>query len=231
MVMKWTAFAAIAAAIAWTPAAAQTDVLTELYGAPNSDPNNITLHSDVVPMFLEGQLMGCSVVFQVLHRDNVYRDGDWALLDGSISLISVNGRALGAAIKLGVGSIESSNSAMRTAPAIAALIGERSNVSAGEIFTSEETQPGFRFFILDLSKTKQSAFLEAWATAQAYQRINGYYALEADGLGSNFYVDMRVRQNQPSKPGSLQLAIDAGDRMTACTDDLIALIEEGGGKE
>ncbi|MDZ4053294.1 MAG: hypothetical protein U1E24_08555 [Phenylobacterium sp.] len=231
MMDRWTTVAGIVAVGAWSPAAAQSDVLTQLYGTPNSNPDNITLQSDVLPMFSEGRLMGCSVVFQVLQRDNVYRDGDWVLLDGSIGLLYVSGSAIGATIKLGVGSIGPDNSAMRTAPAVAALIGKRSNVSAGEIFTSEETQPGFRFFILDITKTKQSAFLEAWATAQVSQRINGYYTLEPGGLGSNFYVDMRVRQYQPSKPDSIQLAVDAGDRLAACTEDLFALADEDARKD
>ena len=211
---------------AWGPAVAQPDVLTELYGSPNSDPDNVTLQSDVVPMFSEGRLMGCSVTFQVLQRDNVYRNGDWALLDGSVGLLYVKGKAIVGTIKLGLGVIDSNNSATRTAPAVVALIGDHSKTSAGEILTSEETQPGFRFFILDLSKTKQSAFIEALAIAQARERINGYYALTPDGLGSNFYVDMRVRHFQPSEPGTPQFANNAGFQLKTCMDELLNLADQ-----
>lgn len=112
---------------------------------------------------------------------------------------------------------------MRVAPTEAAIVGERTNSSAAEVFASEETEPGFRFIILDLNRTKSSAFVEALATAQTFQRINGYYTLTKGGLGPNFHVDLRVRTFQPSQPGSLQLTADAGHRLKSCTDDLFAL--------
>lgn len=217
------ACAALSLASATATSSAAADLLTELYGAPNSDPNNITLRSEVAPLFRGDRLFGCSVNFQVIQREVAYRRGEPVLLDGSIGLLYDERRAIVGTMKLGVGSISSEGKVVRVAPAEAAIIGERTNSSAAEVFASEETEPGFRFIILDLNKTKASAFVEALATAQAFQRIDGYYTLAKGGLGSNFYVDLRVRAFQPSQVGSLQLTADAGARLKSCTEDLFSL--------
>ncbi|MFA5503539.1 MAG: hypothetical protein WCY15_15195 [Phenylobacterium sp.] len=113
---------------------------------------------------------------------------------------------------------------MRVAPLQAAVLGEWTNNSAKEVFASEETDPGFRFFLIDLTK-EDSAFAEAFAKATVSNRIDGFYTLSAGGMGANFHVDMRVRSFEYGNPASLQLASDAGDRLKRCMDDLFELAE------
>lgn len=220
----------VGALFAASPAVCATpQLLTEMYGAPNADANNVTTESNVTSLFSDGRLLGCSVTFTVIHRDYAYHDGDYARLDGSVSLMYSEGKAIAGTLKLGVATIEEGKAA-RTAPIEAAVIGERSNSSLKELFESGETSPGFRLFVYDLTKTDQSAFLEAFSSAGEFQRFEGYYTLKKGGLGSNFYVDMRVRSFDTSTPNSLQLTSDAGERLKRCTEDLLALAiadEEG----
>lgn len=222
--MKFAPFAVIAALCTSSPAVCATpELLTQMYGAPNSDENNVTTESNVTPLFADGRLYGCSVTFTVIHRDYAYHDGDYARLDGSLSLMYSKGKVIAGALKLGVATVDQNGNPSRVAPVEAAVIGNGTNNSLSELHESSETTPGFRFFVYDAMNPDKSAFMEALAEAGELQRIEGYYTLKKGGLGSNFYVDMRVRSFGTSTPNSLQLTSDAGDRLKRCTDDLVDL--------
>lgn len=228
--MKVRSKFAAAVASAWvcvapaSSAAEESEHLTEMFGKPNSDLDNVTLKSQAVPLFTEGRLTACSLNFSVVHRNTAHMQGDYALIEGSASLWYAKDNAIILLMKLGVTRLEGLGTTEpheRTAPAEIALIANRTRTNAPDLIESSESQPGFRTTIFRPGETG----LEAWAQAGAFQRLEGYYTLSEGGLGSNFYADLRVANFDPSRPDLVRLSERAGRELQSCTADLLALAE------
>jgi hypothetical protein len=135
-----------------TPAPAQSgtelaDSLARMVG---------TLNVSSQPVMSEGQLTGCTLVFDALYRDFTYRNGGFLRVSGNVGLMTGQNN-LGTALKVVVLELDPSKPDMGmnpSAPSRAYLQGSnlKTNLSSLVQSTASDT-PGALFSIFELSPT------------------------------------------------------------------------------
>ncbi len=106
------------------------------------------------PLMMSGKLTGCQYVFEGMLRDYTYRAGQFIKVDGSIGIMTVQGK-LASTVKVVVNEITPPSLSFKPSPPTRAyLIGAdfRTNL-ASLVAASESDTPGALFAIYQLSPT------------------------------------------------------------------------------
>lgn len=181
-------------------------IVTATAAAPMDD---VTFDSSVEPVFIDGELEGCTAVFDVGHPDFEYNKGQLVHLAGSLNY-SVSDRAGPIAyLKLG---IEPLGDKTYKAPAEVYLIqGTKTNKSDRLMSAAGET-PGFRIFTFRASGQTIDALMTVGQTG----KLTFGYAMEQGGMLSVATADVRVKSLNLNNPDSSEMDAAAQSKWLNC---------------
>lgn len=185
--------------------------------AAAADPTDITFYSRVSPTFRDGELSGCSAVFDVLHRDSEYHRGEYVHVSGSLSYTIVNSAPY-FTLKLGVRpNPDTSNLFVR--PAEAFLIQGSSTNKANFISPIDAEMASFRmfpFYGADPTSTMAMTFVGTG-------KLSFGYAMEPHGMLSVVQADLEVANIDVDRGGAIQAAPDGPGNWLQCIADVTKL--------
>ena len=104
---------------------------------------------DATPIFQDGRLTGCSLVFDVIVQDHRYKAGALTQASGSVTVWGAEGH-IGAGIKLGLATIAPDSPPFEK-PATAFLVSGLETNAGDLIGTAESPTPGFGNFFYQMS--------------------------------------------------------------------------------
>jgi hypothetical protein len=168
-----------------------------------------TVSTSIQPTFGAGELEGCQVVFNVLHRNPEYFGNDLALVSGGVLISANKGKVPTVMIKLGVAKTSGASSGQFEAPTNVYLVdGLKTNIK-DKVATGRAETTGHALFIYRLDV----ATLAVLETAMASGKFKIAYSLHNGGLGSQFVADINITN---SKDGHAIPDNTALDRFQQC---------------
>jgi len=109
----------------------------------NSESVEVTILTEIKPVFQNGELTGCALNFQAGKNDHTYFDGDLALINGSLNLYGLRGKVPFYALKLGV---MRNGEKTYVAPSTAFVVSDKASNKADFLSAVDAETPGFRLF-------------------------------------------------------------------------------------
>lgn len=182
------------------------------YAVP--DPTDVTFYSKVSHVFRDGELSGCSAVFDVLHRDSEYQHGEYVHVSGSLNYTVVN-NAPYFTLKLGVRPNPDTSESF-VGPAEAFLIEGTTTNKANAIAAINAETPGFRMFPfhgLDPTSTIAVTFVDKG-------KLSFGYAMEPHGTLSIVEADLKIASVDADRGGLIERAPDAPGKWLECVGDV-----------
>jgi len=164
-----------------------------------------TVSIQAQPFFSEGRLVGCTLVFNALEQDFVYRRGAFIRIEGNIGIMTANGD-IGTNLKVVVNEIDASMMPPRltpSAPSRAYLIAPDLTTNLSSLVaTAPSDTPGALFSVFQISPTVEMLFnaLEMNSITIAFNSYGGSsdirVKLELDVLDVNADTGERIRSRK-----------------------------------
>lgn len=171
-------------------------VFTALSSSVRAD-EGMTYATSVAPTFLEGQLRGCSIVFDVVRNDPEYSQNEPVQASGSLTVFAFEGAAPSVGLKLGVSPVGGQSAGKAEGPSSAYLVhGLASNIndSAGPSRASDLA--GYQLFAFRLN----DATAEAMSPAIETGKFKVGYTMRGGSTAAVFTVDVGVADTKDGKP-------------------------------
>ena len=181
------------------------------------DPTDVTFYSKVSHVFRDGELSGCSAIFDVLHRDAEYQQGEYVHVSGSLSYAVIN-NAPYFTLKLGVRPNPDTSQSF-VAPAEAFLIDGITTNKANAIPAINAELAGFRMFPfhgLDPTSTMAVTLVDTG-------KLTVGDAMEESGTLSVVDADLRIARVDVDRGGLIERAPDAPGKWLECVGDVTSL--------
>lgn len=168
------------------------------------------------PLTSAGEILGCSLVYQAVLRDYVYKEGAPVMAVGNITLW---GRGPGLSLKLGLSNLLSQN---RTVEAPhGAFIKTKNGTTAGAMVNSHDSDmAGYRVFVYKLDEKSLKVLEDLVAGENPTIGFNR----NVNGLDATFVVDLSVADTASNDGGELKRkhSTAAGEGFTECLGELVA---------
>jgi len=180
-------------------------------GAPNSDPTNLTMKTQVRPILSDGRLAGCAAEFSVIHTRLDGQASDTVGLSGSVT---VQPSAAGEPVM--VLKVRAVGPDGRSRPLAAAGLVTGESTNGADLVSSQAADPGALTSIYRL----RNASLSALASFTASEALNGYYSVKAGQPAARFTADFRVARLDPAASDQ-DLTSGAGAQFNRCLARLL----------
>jgi hypothetical protein len=182
-----------------------------------------TTYTSTEPIFLSGQLQGCTIVFDVVRTDVEYFDGKPVQASGAVTLFAFPGKLPSVGVKLGIGPIGSESELRKPyqAPADLFLTDGTATNAPDARHKLKEVTPGYGLFPFAMGDKTIDAIGESLATG----RLHLVYAMTHGGVGAPLTIDFRsnLKDGAPTEPEGAGLA-----RWNDCVQKLLSGREETG---
>jgi len=103
----------------------------------------VTISTEIAPVFQNGELTGCALNFQAGKNDYTYFEGELALITGSLNLYSREGKPPFYGLKLGV---LRNGEKDYVAPSSAVIVSDKTSNKVDFLTSVDSETPGFRLF-------------------------------------------------------------------------------------
>jgi hypothetical protein len=152
-----------------------------------------TLNAEAQPVFANGRLDGCTVVYGALAKDFTYKQGGYIAVNGSFGLMSAKGQ-LAATLKVVVHDTDPrTNSFTPSPPATAYFVsGNKTTKDAVVSHISSDT-PGAIFVVL-----KPEATFQILTEGLARDKVTIAFARERGGMDVQLAIDTSVAETKPN---------------------------------
>lgn len=185
--------------------------------SPAEAYEDTTAASEVGPVFKNGELEGCKVVFNVVHADQEYQKGQLVQLSGSLNYSTLESRVPFFSVKLGVRALDGKSDFV--APAEVYLIeGNRTNKPELITFIKGEL-PGYRLAAFKA----QGITLDTMMKIAKDGRATFGYAMQAGGMLSVAEIDGTIKTLNVDAPAKSELDPNAPRRWAKCVSDVTEL--------
>lgn len=140
-----------------------------------------TYSADAAPLFMDGELTGCSIVFDVTFADYRYRGGQATHAAGSINLVAVEDGSLVLGLRLGLAPAQALDAPFE-APGSAYLVDDLDTNLAELVDAFESDVPGYANWAFRLGDRTAQALMSASSGTftVAYTRVGGVSAQTFD---------------------------------------------------
>jgi hypothetical protein len=152
-----------------------------------------TLSAEAQPVFTDGRLNGCTVVFGALAKDFTYRQGGYITVNGSFGIMSVKGQ-LGATLKAVVHDTDpQSNSFTPSPPASAYFVSGTKTTKSAVVNQYHSDTPGAIFVVLR-GETVLPILLEGLERS----KVTIAFARNRGGMDIQLPIDTSVVETKPN---------------------------------
>jgi hypothetical protein len=152
-----------------------------------------TLSAEAQPVFKDGRLNGCSVVFGALARDFTYRQGAYITVNGSFGIMSAKGE-LGATLKVVVHDTDPrTNRFIPSPPASAYFISGTKTTKSAVVGQYPSDTPGAIFVVLN-GETVLPILLDGLERS----KVTIAFARERGGTDIQLPIDTSVVETKPN---------------------------------
>ncbi len=173
-------------------------ILAGVFGATPSfavkNDIQVTISAEIAPVFQNGELTGCALNFQAGKNDYTYFGGDLALINGSLNLYAMGGKAPFYALKLGV---LRNGEQSYVAPSTAYIVSDyETNKADFQSAVNAET-PGFRLFLFSAGEASISVMSK---TISQDKTIRIGYTMNDGSMSSIIPISLTMKNLNFEKP-------------------------------
>lgn len=147
-----------------------------------------TISTEILPVFQNGELTGCSLNFQAGKNDYTYFGGDLALINGSLNLSVLKGGRPFFVLKLGV--LRSGESDY-VAPSSAFILSDKQSNKADFLTSLDAETPGFRMFVFAVGEASLKIMED---TIKANKSIRIGYAMNGGSTSSIIPITLSMKK-------------------------------------
>ena len=197
-----------------------------LDGSPavaSQDNIQITISTEIVPVFQNGELTGCALNFQAGKNDYTYFGGELALINGSLNLYTVPGKAPFFALKLGV---MREGEQSYAAPSSALILSDKQSNKSDFVKAVEAETPGFRMFLFSSGETSLKIMRE---TISEDKTIRIGYTMNGGSMSSIIPISLSMKKLNFENPSDSVVDEDAATKWWECNLNAIdAAVQRSG---
>lgn len=170
----------------------------------------VTISTEIAPVFQNGELTGCALNFQAGKNDYIYFGGDLALINGSLNLYTPNGKAPFYVLKLGV--LRNGEKAY-AAPSSAFILSDKASNKADFMTSLDAETPGFRLFTFSAREASVDIMGE---TIRANKTIRIGYTMNDGSMSAIIPISLSMKKLNFENPAASLLDNDASKKWLEC---------------
>ena len=153
----------------------------------SKDNIQVTISTEIAPVFQNGELTGCALNFQAGKNDYTYFEGDLALINGSLNLYTLRGKPPFFALKLG---IMRDGEQSYVAPSTAYILSDYKTNKTDFLTAVDAETPGFRLFTFSAGEASINVMRE---TTSQDKTIRIGYTMNGGSMGSIIPISLTMK--------------------------------------